>query len=206
MKKLYFISAILIAGMLLVSSCDMINDVTNKDINPDETVAKEGNMWEGTATGYPGATATVMTNTKGIATINVNYNGQGYAVKAKVSKTKIEDYFYSGGDESKGFTLVDFDGKVGDKWDYTIGTVKVTREITYKSTTDDFYALGLLIKVVQVTESVPDGLTVNGQPVIAKQILWTFNHKFGWVGAELTKTDNTVVPVYITNTNAGSGK
>jgi hypothetical protein len=206
MKRINYILSILGMAAFLASSCDQIKDLVNPDINPDETVAKEGNTWSGSASGFPEATITVDQNTKGIATFNLRYNNQDYAVTGKISKTKIEDFVYSGGDASKGFTLVDFDAKVGDKWEYAIGTEKVTREVTYKSTTDDFYALGLLLKVTQVEETIPEGVTVMGYPAQAKKILWTFNHKYGWVGAEVTKTDGTVIPVYLTNTNAGSGK
>jgi hypothetical protein len=206
MKKLYLLMMMLGAAVLMVSSCDMINDLTEQDINPDETVAKEGNTWSGTASGYPETAITVSQNTKGIATFTLNYNGQDYTVAGKISKTKIEDFVYSGGDEAKSFTLVDFDAKVGDKWEYNIGTQKVVRQVTYKSTTDDYYALGLMIKVIQVEETIPEGITVMGYPAQVKKIIWTFNHKFGWIGAEVTKTDNTVVPVYLSYTNAGSGK
>jgi hypothetical protein len=206
MKKLNLLLLMLGVAMFTVSSCDLINDLTDNNIDPNETVAKEGNTWSGSASGYPEASITVTQNEKGIATFNLNYNTKDYYVNGKISKTKIEDFVYSGGDASKSFTLVDFDAKVGDKWEYAVGTQKVVRQVTYKSTTDDFYALGLMIKVIQVEETIPEGLTVMGYPAQAKKILWTFNHKFGWVGAEVTKTDNTVIPVYLTNTNAGSGK
>lgn len=205
MKKLNLLLIMLGTALFFVSSCDLINELKDKDINPDETVAKEGNTWSGTATGYPEAAITVDQNIKGIATFKLNYNGQDYAVTGRISKTKIEDFVYSGGDASKSFTLVDFDAKVGDKWEYTVGTQKVVRQVTKKSTDDDFYAMGMLIKVIQVEETIPEGLTIMGYPAQAKKILWTFNHKFGWVGAEVTKTDNTVIPVYLSYTNAGSG-
>jgi hypothetical protein len=206
MKRLYIFLMMLMAALFFVSSCDLIDELKDKDINPDETVAKEGNTWSATATGYPEASIVVDQNTKGVATFKLNYNNQEYAVTGRISKTKIEDFVYSGGDASKAFTLVDFDAKVGDKWEYNVGTEKVTREVTYKSTTDDYYAMGLLIKVIQVEETIPEGLTIMGYPAQAKKILWTFNHKFGWVGAVVTKTDNTEVPVYLSYTNAGSGK
>lgn len=206
MKKLNLILMMLATALFMISSCDLVNDLTDQDINPDETIAKEGNTWSGTATGFPEASITVTQNEKGIATFTLKYNGQDYFVNGKISKTKIEDFVYSGGDANKSFTLVDFDAKVGDKWEYAIGTQKVVRQVTYKSTTDDFYAMGLMIKVIQVEETIPEGISVMGYAAQAKKILWTFNHKFGWVGAEVTKTDNTVIPVYLSSTNAGSGK
>jgi hypothetical protein len=202
MKKLNFILMIAGIAMLMISSCDLIDDVT---LNPDETVAKEGNYWTAQASGYSNTTATVSQNDKGLAKIDFNYDGQDYSITAKVTKTKIEDYVYSGGDEKKGFTLVDFDANVGAKWEYTVGTETVTREVTYKSTEDDYmvYGLGMMIKVVQVEETIPEGVTIGGYTAGAKKILWTFNHKFGWIGAEVTKTDNSVVYVGLNSTNAG---
>jgi hypothetical protein len=202
MNKINLFLTITGAAMLMISSCDMINDIT---LDPDETVAKEGNYWTAQASGYPNTTATVSQNDKGVAKIDFNYNGEDYSITAKVTKTKIEDYVYSGGDEKKGFTLVDFDAAVGTKWEYKVGTETVTREVTYKSTDDDYmvWGLGLMIKVTQVEETIPEGLTVMGYPAGAKKILWTFNHKFGWIGAEVTKTDNSVVYVGLNNTNAG---
>jgi hypothetical protein len=206
MKRLQFLTGMILIGFLFISSCDLIDDISNSDINPDETIAKEGNMWEANVTGYPGAKATIFENTKGIAKVQITYDSKDYFIYSRVSKKKIEDFVYSNGDESKPFTLCDFDAGVGTKWEYTVGTQKVVREVTYKSTTDDFYALGLLLKVTQVEETIPEGLMIAGYPAEVKKIKWTFNHKFGWVGAEVTKNDNTVVPVYLTDTNAGSGK
>jgi molecular chaperone GrpE (heat shock protein) len=37
-----------------------------------------------------------------------------------------------------------------------------------------------------------------------KSILWKFNHKFGFIAAEITKTDNTVVKVYQNDTNVAT--
>jgi hypothetical protein len=206
MKKL---NLLLLTGVVLsvISSCNMIDELTNKDIDPDETVAKEGNTWSGSATGFPESTITVSQNDKGIATFTVNYNGQDYAIKGKVSKTKIEDFVYSNGDESKPFTLVDFDAAVGTKWEYKVGTQTVVREVVYKSTDDDYFvpALWLNIKVSQVEETIPEGLVIANYPAQAKKIVWTFNHKFGWIASEVTKTDNTVVNFGLTSTNAGTG-
>jgi hypothetical protein len=188
--------------LLMLSSCNMIDDLT---LNPDETVAKEGNYWTAQASGYPNTTVSVAQNDKGVAKMSFTYNGQDYEIAAKVTKTKIQDFVYSNGDEDKPFTLVDFDASVGDKWEYKVGTETVTREVTYKSTDDDYmvWGLGMMIKVTQVEETIPDGVMVMGYPAEAKSILWTFNHKFGWIGAEVTKKDNSIVYVGLNDTNAG---
>ena len=177
---------------LLFFSCNKIEEWT---LNPDDTVAKEGNYWTAQASGYPTTTVAVSENNKGIAKLSFTYENQDYEIMAKVNKTKIQDFVYSSGDEDKPFTLVDFDAGVGTKWEYKVGTQTVTREVVHKSTDDDYmvFALGLMIKVSQVEETIPDGVTVMGYPAGAKRILWTFNHKFGWIGAEVTKKDNSVV-------------
>jgi hypothetical protein len=205
MKRFYLFLLITGSALLTISSCNLVDELT---LNPDETVAKEGNTWTSQAAGYPNTTITVTNNDKGLATFSMTYDGVDYELTGKVTKTKIQDFVYSGGDEKKAFTLVDFDANVGDKWEYKVGTETVTREVTYKSTDDDYmcWGLGMMIKVTQVEEIIPEGVTVMGYPAQAKKILWTFNHKFGWVGAEVTKNDNSVVYVGLNSTNAGSGK
>ena len=208
MKKLLLLPGILLLGFLFISSCDLIDEISDTNINPDETVAKEGNTWDVTIPGYSSAKATVTQNEKGIAKIQLQYDGKDYYVTGKISKNKIEDYVYSGGDEGKSFTLCDFEAGVGTKWEYTVGTQKVTREVTHKSTSDDTYvpALGLMIKVSQVTETIPEGTTIAGYTAEVKQIIWTFNHKFGFIRADVQKKDLSWVTVDLYSTNAGSGK
>jgi hypothetical protein len=193
------------SALLTISSCNLVDELT---LNPDETVAKEGNTWTSQASGYPNTTITVTNNDKGIATFSMTYDGVDYELTGKITKTKIQDFVYSSGDEKKPFTLVDFDAKVGDKWEYKVGTETITREVVSKSTDDDYmcWGLGMMIKVTQVKETIPEGVTVMGYPAEAKQIVWTFNHKFGWVGAEVTKKDNSVVYVGLNSTNCGTGK
>ena len=205
MKKLFVLFVLIGMSLLFVSSCNMIDDIT---FDPDETVAKEGNYWTTQGSNIPNTTVTVSQNKKGVATMSFNYNGEDYEIKANVTKTKIQDFVYSGGDENKAFTLCDFDAAVGTKWEYTAGTQKVTREVTHKSTTDDTYApgLGLMIKVSQVTETIPEGTSVGGYTAEVKQIVWTFNHKFGFIRADVQKNDLSWVTINMTSTNAGSGK
>jgi hypothetical protein len=202
MKKLNLFYSSVLFSMLLISSCSLFEE----NINPEDTVAKEGNMWQASATGYPEVTATVTQNDEGVATISVNYDGIDYTFKGKVSEKKIEDYVYSNGDESKPFTLCDFDAEVGDTWEYNIGNQTVVREVTYKSTEDDTFlgAMWLMVKVTEVTETIPEGITVAGYPAEARQIVWSFNHKFGFVRAEVMKSDNSTITIGLTDTNIGT--
>jgi hypothetical protein len=195
-----------IAGLLLFAgSCDLLKK--DDDINPDETLGKEGTNWVASAADMPQATLTVTENKNGIAVGSLIYDGKSYTMKARISKTKIEDFVYSGGDESKPFTLCDFDAEKGTKWEYNVGNQKAVREVSHKSTEDDtfFGAFWLMVKVTEVTETVPSGVSVLGfQTGEVKTIVWQFNHKFGFVSARIIKSDDSEVNVTLDDTNAGS--
>lgn len=200
MKKLI---VIIIAGTLLTAmSCSLIED--EDKINPDNTLAKEGNSWTASAVDMPQAEITVTKNDNGIVNAAVKYDGQTYEIKAKVTETQIYDFVYSDGDESKPFLLCDFDANEGDKWEYNIGNQKAVREVTHKSTEDDTFmgAFWLMIKVVEVEETVPPGVSVHGfQTGEVKKIVWQFNHKFGFVSARIIKSDDSEVNITLDDTN-----
>ncbi len=106
--------------------------------------------------------------------------------KGRVTSKGIQDFVLSGGDESKPFTLVRYDSKVGDKYTFEKedGTV-IEREVTYKSSTDEYEMGFLLIKVIKVVEKSEDPLVDN--------ITYITNHKFGLVGVEIRMVNGTVV-------------
>lgn len=82
--------------------------------------------------------------------------------------------------------IVDYDSKVGDEYKTSDGV----RTVTSKSTEDDFYWGGMLIKVTEVEET-PNKFGV-------KKIVYQANHKFGLVGVEFVFDDdsNAILPVY----------
>jgi hypothetical protein len=100
-------------------------------------------------------------------------------LKGKITSEGIQDFVYSKGDESKPFTLIKYNAKVGDKYTFTDNEGKIyTREVTYKSSDDD-YELGFIyIKVFKIEETQPD------DPMIDK-IIYYANHKFGLVGVDV---------------------
>lgn len=99
-------------------------------------------------------------------------------VKFRITSEGIQGFAYSKGDLSRPFTIVKYNSNVGDTYELTTDEgVKITRRVTYKSTTDD-YAMGFwMIKVIKVEETKED-------PYIEK-ITFVANHKFGMVGAML---------------------
>jgi len=86
----------------------------------------------------------------------------------------------------KQFVVMKYDVQVGNKWEYTKNSGKVTKfEVTQKSTTDD-YPYGFFdIKVVKVEQTVEE-------PGFSK-IVYIGNHKFGLVGIEINIEDGTII-------------
>lgn len=217
-----FVVLFFVAGFL---SCDLLK-TDKEETDPSKTMGKVGNYWSATVPGVGSTTVTIDENDGGDVIATIPYDGTEYEVEGKVTDAGIYDYVYSGGDKSKPFTLVKFDANVGDKWEFKVGNQTVTREVVKKSTTDDTSYHGFwMIKTIDVLETIPSGFTftsgvfklksgsienpdnvhtrtmVNSGTSQVKSILWKFNHKFGFVSAEITKTDNTTVTVNQNDTN-----
>jgi hypothetical protein len=227
-QKKELLSFLLLMIMLGLSSCDWLNP--NKEItDPSKTMGKVGNYWTATVPDAPDAKITINSNSNGNVIATIPYNGVNYEVEGKITDNGFSDYVYSNGDKSKPYTLVKFDANVGDKWEYKIGNQTVTREVVKKSTTDDTSYGFWLVKTIDVLETVPAGLMINGavgqlksgtifmpdnnvsqtksmygNVSQVKTILWKFNHKFGFIAAEITKTDNTKVIVSQIDTNVAT--
>ena len=98
--------------------------------------------------------------------------------KLKVTAEGIQEFVSSKGDLSKPFTIVKYNANVGDKYEFTNSDgVKITRTVTYKSTTDDYQVGFWYLKVIKVEETREDPLT--------EKITYITNHKFGLVGVLL---------------------
>jgi len=189
---------LLLAG---ISACDWL-DFNKEETDPAKTMGKVGNYWTAKTPGYPNTSITIQENNDGNVVASFPYNGKTFEVEGKITDNGFYDYVYSNGDKSKPFALVKFDANVGDKWEYKIGTQTVTREVVKKSTTDDTPYNGFwMIKTIDVLETIPSGVQVRGAASPAKTILYKWNHKFGFISAEITKTDNSKVVVAQDDTN-----
>ena len=105
-----------------------------------------------------------------------------FDLKMKVTSEGIQEYMSGGGNFSNPFTIVKYSASVGDKYEFTnTDGIKVTRTVTYKSTTDDYYMGFWMIKVIKVEQTQDD-------PFIDK-ITYVTNHKFGLVGV-IVQTKN----------------
>lgn len=110
-----------------------------------------------------------------------------FEIKVKVTDEGWLDYSNVDGEPC---VLVKYDDKVGDKYSVTTSSgSKIEREITYKSTDDD-YAYGFMnIKVIKVEQET-------SFPGIQKYVMY-FNHKFGFVGFEVVAEDGTTLSTRI---------
>lgn len=230
MKPKFRILAILLIILFAgISACDLLNLNKDEETDPSKTMGKEGNYWSANIPDVGETKITIDQNVDGNVVASIPYNGTTYEIEGKITDNGFYDYVYSSGDKSKPFTLVKFDASVGDKWEFKSGTQTVTREVVKKSTTDDTSYQGFwMIKTIDVLETVPAGFKIqgavglksgllglnNGKPdevakllsgeTQVKTILWKFNHKFGFIAAEITKTDNTTVTINSNDTNVAS--
>jgi hypothetical protein len=199
MKKFALFFAAFIA--LTISSCDLIDSLTDKDsVDGDQStmgqVGSEVSAFD--VPGIEGAKATVVSLDGGIssfsgeakitdpALLNLISNIPEFTVTGdKISVTGLKFQVTKEGIASKvpAFpgTIVKYDSKVGDKYKVIEG---VEREVTSKSTDDDYPYGFMLIKVMKVEES-PSII-----PGVSKMV-YIANHKFGIVGLEVTLDDNT---------------
>lgn len=209
MKKL--IVFCLLAGMCYLTSCNKESSDNDSTLNgsTDITLNKSGNTFSslisanGQSTNAT-ASATISKNESGIATLHVTANiknasgltfiknlipakyldAQGNVLldgKVKATDEGIMDYTNADG---KPFVMVRYDCNVGDKYKLTKADGKIiTRTVTQKSTTDDYYYGMMLIKTITVEQD-------SRIPGISK-IIYKFNHKFGIVYVEAVAQDGT---------------
>ena len=200
MKKIIILMVLITA--IVGTSCKKKSDDTTNTPTVS-TLAVVGTNWTSGSLG----TLTFSQVSGSDVIVNCTYMGSSMAVSGNLTADGFSDYFYSSGDKSKPYTLVNFNDVVGTQYKFNVGSSQVVRTVIAKSTTDDTYvsALGLYIKTSKVKEDVPSGLTVNGKLTKTKTIYWTINHKFGVVYAEVVQSDGTTLEFPLTSTNAGTG-
>lgn len=199
---------ILLAILVFVASCDLLkSDAKSSDSiggSSDIPINKVGNTFANnvtTGTASYSGNISITNVTDGVATVKFQATIpsnipilQGIKPKYKDSSGKLvcegkfkmtdEGILDYNNKDHKPFVLVKYDGKVGDV--YTLeksdGTV-IEREIVRKSSTDDFYWNGLIIKTVDVEQS-------SNIPGVAN-ITYFCNHKFGVVAVRVNMEDGT---------------
>jgi hypothetical protein len=185
---------------LLLVSCEKYG-YNNSLGGTQSAIGEVGNTFTfSNVTGISNSTASVTSLTDGVSTITfsgqvtdtkllplagylpgvtVSGNNVSGTMKAKITSEGIETV-HEGGK----LILVKYDAEVGDSYSLKTGDATITREVTSKSTEDDFYWGGMLIKTIRVKE------TGHTAPGISK-IQYIANHKFGLVGVDLYYTDGS---------------
>lgn len=191
MKTLQFTSLFLLIGL---TSCDLFDSSqTNPKMGGSQSVIGDvGNTFTiGSTSGANGFKAEVKSLEDGVSTITGSVNVTDPAILEMLKS--IPDLTVSGNSVSAtkkyritdegiqsvypegNFTMVKYDDKVGDAYSIKINGEKRTRELEYKSTTDD-YGWGFMdIKVMKVGET---GRKIPG----VSKLEYILNHKFGMVG------------------------
>lgn len=118
-------------------------------------------------------------------TNTANGNAVEFEIKGRMTDEGMQTVFPDGD-----LTLVKYDGSVGDTYSAKINGKNVKREITYKSTTDDYSYAFFDIKVMKVVE------TGFGLPGVSR-VEYATNHKFGLVGIKVIFEDGSEKNFYV---------
>ncbi len=199
MKINFLTVTVLVATVLLATSCDLIKD---EGVGGSQSpIGEVGNSFSiSSIPGLTGVSAEVtdLTDGKSTVTYTANISNQSYLNMIKsiegisVSGSSIQrESTYritSEGMESvypEGtLTLVKYDAKVGDVYNLKRGAITMKREVTAVSSEDDFFWGGMMIKTIDVKET---GRNIPG----VSNILFRFNHKFGLVNIIVYFEDGT---------------
>jgi len=190
--KLSFVSALLISGLFIINSCDLLDNDSN-DLGGDPSPMGEvDNTFQlSTITGVSNTQAKVTEQDGDVSTItysatftdatllalassipDVTVNGNTVSVNRKYRITT--DGFQSVYDEGN-LTIINYGAKVGDKYTLKHDGNTLVREVTEVSKEDD-YAWGfMLIKTIHVEET---GRNIPG----VSKVEFIGNHKWGMVG------------------------
>jgi len=120
-----------------------------------------------------------------------NFDGRSdFDAKYRVTTKGIQSVY----DDGTNFTLVKYDAEVGDKYTLKRDGQNLVREVTQRSSEDDYYWNGWLLKTITVKE------TGRAIPGLSETEL-VFNHKFGLVGYTLKFEDGSseVIPIILQN-------
>ena len=118
-----------------------------------------------------------------------NFDGRSdFDAKYRITTEGVQSVY----DDGTSYTLVKYDAEVGDKYTLKRDGQNLVREVTQKSSEDDYYWNGWLLKTITVKE------TGRAVPGLSETEL-VFNHKFGLVGYTLKFEDGSseAIPVIL---------
>jgi hypothetical protein len=204
----------LVLCLILLGSCTKYSIFGTKLGGTQSPIGEADNTFTTSQlAGVSGLSGVITDVTDGITTISFSANisdskllqlvsgGSDVKVTGKIA-TRVHKYrFTSEGIESVydegNLIMVRYSDNVGAKYTLKKGNNTITREVTSKSTTDDYFWGGLMIKTIEVEE------TGRNIPGITK-LKFVANHKFGLVGIEFFFEDGTTKTLWIFSYNTNS--
>ena len=148
-------------------------------------LGKPGNIWTGSFPGGQPMSAEVISFNNGVVSLKVNIQRENIELKLLITENSISDFVYSMGNESKPFTLVRFDGKVGDTYRFFFGEHEVVRQIVETGHAYDVPCLGKKVEVIGVAEYIPYGLYPKINGYTARIIYWWISPEYGLTCIEI---------------------
>jgi len=202
MKAKLFV-VLIVSFSLILSTCK--KDDKNEDTAPDTMLlAKVGNKY---STNLPWGggqvNGEIISSDNGIIEIRVDYNRATATVKGKVTENSLIDFVYSFGDESKPFTLVNFDAKAGDMYTFTFGNLQIVREVTEVNSVYYIPALGKDVSTICVMESIPYGLDITIGGKVIRTVFWYFSQIYGLVCIEVITDDGDYFEIKLSSIEIG---
>lgn len=121
----------------------------------------------------------------------ISVNGSDVSVEVHVRFTdKGISSVYDDGE----LILVKYDAKVGDEYSATVGGKTITNKVVARSTDDDYFWGGLLIKVIEVESTGQDAGGLD-------KVTYYANHRFGLVGVKASFDNENIVSAAIYSEN-----
>lgn len=173
--KTKLISLILLSFLFLFSDCKK----DKEDSRSVMDLGTPGNTWTGRFSDGQPMSAKVVSKNNGIITIGATIQRDSIVIKVLITENSISDFVYSGGDESRPFTLVKFDGKVEDTYRFEFGNLEVVRQIVETGHSYDVPCLGKKVESIGVAEYIPYGLYPKINGYTARIIYWWISPEYG---------------------------
>jgi hypothetical protein len=122
---------------------------------------------------------------------NIEINGSDVSVELNV---RFTDKGIASVYEDGELILVKYDAQVGDKYTANVGGKTITNEVVARSTDDDYFWDGFLIKVIEIESTGQDAGNLD-------KVTYYVNHRFGIVGVKALFDNSNVVTASIYSNN-----
>lgn len=198
LRKFY---AIALAGLLLgFFSCEESNSDPNTLGGNQSPIGDVGTTFfvSGLPAGISNTSAEITNLENGVSTVTVSANITNQKILGLLSsidgyeegmteitgKFRITDEGVESIYDDGSCVMVQFDAEVGDVYTSEHGSMTIKREVVSRSTDDDYYWGGMIIKTITVKET---GRNIPG----LKDVEIDYNHRFGAVGYKITFEDGS---------------